>query len=69
MAQDFRNNLQRNEGTSPVALVVVWNYDAYIGIRICNISVLTVFDSFTILKGGIDPFISKPLIVPTKPAI
>ena len=35
MAQDFRNNLQRNVGTSPVTLVTGGDYDAVIGIRIC----------------------------------
>jgi hypothetical protein len=43
MAQDFRNNLQRNVGTSPVDLVVGGNYDAVIGIRICNTSSFCCF--------------------------
>ena len=36
MAQDFRNNLQRNVGTAPVTLVTGGDFDAVIGIRICN---------------------------------
>ena len=34
MAQNFRNNLQRNVGTSPVTLVTGGDFDAVIGIRI-----------------------------------
>ena len=42
MAQDFRNNLQRNVGTSPVTLITAGDFDAVIGIRICNTSASTV---------------------------
>ena len=37
MAQDFRNDLQRQIGTSDQALLTAGNYDAVIGIRCCNI--------------------------------
>ena len=33
MAQDFRNNLQRNVGTSPVTLITAGDFDAVIGIE------------------------------------
>ena len=42
MAQNFRNNLQRNVGTSPVTLVTGGDFDAVIGIRICNTTTSTV---------------------------
>jgi hypothetical protein len=69
MAQDFRNNLQRNVGTSPVDLVVGGNYDAVIGIRICNTSASTVLASCQIVNGGNDHFIAKTVSVPPNSAI
>ena len=42
MAQDFRNDLQSAVGTSPVNLIVARDYDAVIGIRVCNILTSTV---------------------------
>ena len=42
MAQDFRNDLQSAVGTSPVNLIVAGDYDAVIGIRVCNILTSTV---------------------------
>ena len=63
MAQDFRNNLQRNVGTSPVDLVVGGNYDAVIGIRICNTTASTVLASCQIVNGGNDHFIAKTVSV------
>ena len=69
MAQDFRNNLQRNVGTSPVDLVVGGNYDAVIGIRICNTTASTVLASCQIVNGGNDHFIAKTVSVPPNSAI
>ena len=37
MAQDFRNDIQRNVGATPQLLVDAGDYDAVIGIRCCNI--------------------------------
>ncbi len=42
MAQDFRNDLQSAVGTSEVTLVTGGNYDAVIGIRLCNILTSTI---------------------------
>ena len=61
MAQNFRNNLQRNVGTSPVTLVTGGDFDAVIGIRICNTSASTVLASCQIVNGGNDHFIAKTL--------
>jgi hypothetical protein len=69
MAQDFRNNLQRNVGTSPVDLVVGGDYDAVIGIRICNTTTSTVLASCQIVNGGNDHFIAKNVSVPPNSAI
>ena len=69
MAQNFRNNLQRNVGTSPVTLVTGGDFDAVIGIRICNTSASTVLASCQIVNGGNDHFIAKTVSVPPNSAI
>ena len=69
MAQDFRNNLQRNVGTSPVTLITAGDFDAVIGIRICNTTTSTVLASCQIVNGGNDHFIAKNVSVPPNSAI
>ena len=69
MAQDFRNNLQRNVGTSPVTLITAGDYDAVIGIRICNVTASTVLASCQIVNGGNDHFLAKEVSVPPNSAI
>ena len=66
MAQDFRNNLQRNVGTSPVTLITAGDFDAVIGIRICNVTTSTVLASCQIVNGGNDHFIAKECEYSTK---
>ena len=69
MAQNFRNNLQRNVGTAPVTLVTGGDFDAVIGIRICNTTTSTVLASCQIVNGGNDHFIAKTVSVPPNSAI
>ena len=69
MAQDFRNNLQRNVGTSEVTLVTGGDYDAVIGIRCCNVSASTIAVDVFIENGGNDHFIAKGVVVPPNSAI
>ena len=69
MAQDFRNNLQRNVGTSPVTLVTGGDYDAVIGIRICNTTASAVLASCQIVNGGNDHFLAKNVSIPPNSAI
>ena len=69
MAQNFRNNLQRNVGTSPVTLVTGGDFDAVIGIRICNTTASTVLASCQIVNGGNDHFIAKEVSIPPNSAI
>ena len=69
MAQNFRNNLQRNVGTTPVILVTGGDFDAVIGIRICNTSASTVLASCQIVNGGNDHFLAKNVSVPPNSAI
>ena len=42
MAQNFRNNLQSAVGTVAATLVTGADYDAVIGIRLCNILTSTI---------------------------
>ena len=69
MAQDFRNNLQRNVGTSEVTLVTGGDYDAVIGIRCCNVLTSTIEVDVFIENGGNDHFIAKGVVVPRNSAI
>ena len=69
MAQNFRNNLQRNVGTSEVTLVTGGDYDAVIGIRCCNVVTSTILVDVFIENGGIDHFIAKNVSVPPNSAI
>ena len=56
MAQDFRNALFRQIGTSDQALLAGGNYDAVIGIRCCNILTSTIAVDVKIEKGGLITF-------------
>ena len=69
MAQDFRNDLQRNVGTSEVTLVTGGDYDAVIGIRCCNVVTSTILVDVFIENGGNDHFIAKNVSVPPNSAI
>ena len=69
MAQDFRNNLQRNVGTSEVTLVTGGDYDAVIGIRCCNVLTSTIEVDVFIDNSGNDHFIAKGVVVPPNSAI
>ena len=69
MAQDFRRNLQRDVGTAPVTLVTGGDFDAVIGIRICNTTTSTVLASCQIVNGGNDHFLAKNVSVPPNSAI
>ena len=69
MAQDFRNNLQRNVGTSEVTLVTGGDYDAVIGIRCCNVLTSTIEVDVFIDNSGNDHFIAKGEVVPPNSAI
>ena len=42
MAQDFRNDLQRNIGTGDTTLITAGDFDAVIGIRCCNVTTSTI---------------------------
>ena len=69
MAQDFRNNLQRNVGTGEVTLVTGGDYDAVIGIRCCNVLTSTIEVDVFIENSSNDHFIAKGVVVPPNSAI
>jgi len=68
MAQDFRNNLQSAVGTSPVNLIVAGDYDAVIGIRLCNILTSTIKVDVYITNSG-NKYIAKGVVIPPNSAI
>ena len=69
MAQDFRNALFRQIGTSDQALLAGGNYDAVIGIRCCNIISSTIAVDVKIAKGGNDFFLAKGVSIPPNSTI
>ena len=69
MAQDFRNALFREIGTSDQALLAGGNYDAVIGIRCCNILTSTITVDVKIAKGGADYFLAKGVVLTPNSAI
>ena len=69
MAQNFRNNLQRNVGTSEVTLVTGGDYDAVIGIRCCNVVTSTILVDVFIENSSNDHFLAKNVSVPPNSAI
>ena len=69
MAQDFRNVLVRQIGTSDTTLLAGGDYDAVIGIRCCNVVTSTILVDVFIENGGNDHFIAKNVSVPPNSAI
>ena len=69
MAQNFRNNLQRNVGTGEVTLITGGDFDAVIGIRCCNVLTSTIEVDVFIDNSGNDHFIAKGVVVPPNSAI
>ena len=68
MAQNFRNDLQSAVGTSPQTLVTGANYDAVIGIRLCNILTATIEVDVYIINSG-NKYIAKDVVIPPNSAI
>ena len=69
MAQDFRNDLQRNIGTGDTTLITAGDFEAVIGIRCCNVTTSTIKVSVKIANGGNDFFIAKEVVVPPNSSI
>lgn len=69
MAQDFRNDIQRVVGTSPVTLVTGGNYDAVIGIRICNVIASSITVDVYIDNTSNNYYLAKGATIPPGGAI
>jgi len=69
MAQNFRNDLQRQIGTGDTTLVTGGDFDAVIGIRCCNILTSSILVDVKIANGGTDYFIAKGVNIPPNSAI
>ena len=69
MAQNFRNNLQRNVGTAEVTLITGGDFDAVIGIRCCNVVTSTILVDVFIENSSNDHFLAKNVSVPPNSAI
>ena len=69
MAQNFRNNLQRNVGTSEVTLITGGDFDAVIGIRCCNVVTSTILVDVFIENSSNDHFLAKDVSIPPNSAI
>ena len=68
MAQNFRNDLQSAVGTGAVTLVTGANYDAVIGIRLCNILTSTIEVDVYIVNSG-NKYLAKDVVIPPNSAI
>jgi len=69
MAQDFRNVLNRNVGTGAATLLSAGDYDAVIGIRVCNILTNAITVDVYIVKGGDNYYIAKTVSIPPAASI
>ena len=69
MAQNIRNDLQRNVGTSEVTLITGGDFDAVIGIRCCNVATSTILVDVFIENSSNDHFLAKNVSVPPNSAI
>ena len=68
MAQNFRNDLESAVGTSEVTLVTGADYDAVIGIRLCNILTTTIEVDVYIVNSG-NKYLAKDVVIPPNSAI
>tara|TARA_R100001440_G_scaffold26193_1_gene42624 strand:- start:119 stop:442 length:324 start_codon:yes stop_codon:yes gene_type:complete len=68
MAQNFRNNLQSAVGTSEVTLITGSDFDAVIGIRLCNILTSTIEVDVYIVNSG-NKYLAKGVVIPPNSAI
>jgi len=68
MAQNFRNDLQSAVGTSEVTLITGSDFDAVIGIRLCNILTSTIEVDVYIVNSG-NKYLAKDVVIPPNSAI
>ena len=68
MAQNFRNDLESAVGTSEATLVTGSDFDAVIGIRLCNILTSTIEVDVYIVNSG-NKYLAKDVVIPPNSAI
>ena len=64
MAQDFRNVVARDQGTSAAAILTGGNYDAVIGIRVANILTTTVKVDIYVVRSSVNYYLCKNTPIP-----
>ena len=64
MAQDFRNVVARDQGTSAAAILTGGNYDAVIGIRCTNILTTTIKVDIYMVRSSANYYIVKDTPIP-----
>ena len=64
MAQDFRNVVARSQGTSAAGILTAGNYDAVIGIRVCNILTTTVKVDIYVVRSTANYYLAKNASIP-----
>ena len=64
MAQDFRNEAARAQGTTAAAILTGGNYDAVIGIRCTNILTATIKVDIYIKRSSADYYLCKSTPIP-----
>ena len=64
MAQDFKNDVARAQGTTAAAIFTAGDYDAVIGIRCANILTTTIKVDIYIVRGGNNYYLCKSTPIP-----
>ena len=64
MAQDFRNVVARDQGTTAAGILTAGNYDAVIGIRVCNILTTTVKVDIYVVRSSANYYLCKNTPIP-----
>ena len=64
MAQDFRNEAARAQGTTAAAILTGGDYDAVIGIRCTNILTTTIKVDIYVVRGGNNYYFTKNTPIP-----
>ena len=64
MAQDFRRAIARAQGTTAASILTAGNYDAVIGIRVCNILTTTVKVDIYVVRSSANYYLCKNTPIP-----
>ena len=64
MAQDFRNVVARSQGTTAAGILTAGDYDAVIGIRVCNILTTTVKVDIYVVRSSANYYLAKNTPIP-----